>query len=194
MLAMLAQPVSHCGVAALYRPGLAVSADFTGDGVKDHAYIVRSRCGSYVEMVSRGRRFRVRVPTPASDTGPSVRRAANLDKRRGEDLLVSAARSGDTLTYRVVTFAAGRLRLMQMTPRSEPGFVLGHGSSHGEGFACLRPGMMEQIVWGNTPPTIGLRKVYVADGLSWKLVRTTRIRVPKDEFPSQVRSPFARCR
>jgi len=191
---MLAAPPSQCGVPALYRPGRAVSADFTGDGVTDRALVVHSRCGWSVEMISGGRRFQVRVPAPTRDSGPTLRRAANLDNRRGEELLVAAARSGDTITYRVVTYAVGGLRLMQMTPTKKPGFVFGHGSSHGEGFGCLRPGVMEQIGWGNTPPTVGYKQVYVADGLAWKLVRTTRIRVPEDAFPPEVRSPFARCR
>jgi len=51
------------------------------------------------------------------------------------------------MTYRVVTFAKG-LRLMSMKPATEPGFTEGAGGAYGQGFGCVRPGLIEQVSWG----------------------------------------------
>jgi hypothetical protein len=174
-------------------PGGTVSADVTGDGVADRAIVIRSRCGWSVELVSRGRVFRVKIDLPYYFKTPTVRRAGNLDGRSGKELLISTDESGDVMTYRVVTFAKS-LRLMSMKPATKPGFTEGAGGAYGQGFGCVRPGLIEQVSWGQPPPTVGERQLFAARGLSWQLVKTTRFVVRTGVMPFEVRHPFARCR
>jgi len=86
---------------------------------------------------------------------------------------------------------------MRVVPQSmsRSVFVQGGGSGHGEGFGCVRPGVIEQVLWGNTPPTSAFKYVWVARGLSWRLVKRIRFRlgINRRELPPEVRDPFARC-
>jgi hypothetical protein len=194
-VAVSAAPVQHhasCGPLVRYWRGGAVSADVTGDGVADRAFLVRSRCGWSVELVSRGRVFRVTIVLPYYSKTPTVRRAGNLDGRPGKELLVTTDES-DVVTYRVVTFAKG-LRLMSLKTASASGFTEGAGSAYGQGFGCLRPGLIEQISWGRSPPTVGERQLFAARGLSWQLVKTTKFVIRTGVMPVNVRHPFTRCR
>jgi hypothetical protein len=170
-----------------------VSADVTGDGVADRAFLARSACGWSVALVSRGRVFHVTINLPYYFKTPTVRRAGNLDGRSGKELLVSTDESGDVMAYRVVTFAKS-LRLMPMKPATEPGFTEGAGGAYGSGFGCVRPGLIEQVSWGRSPPTVGWRQLFAARGLRWQLVKTTRFVVRTGVMPFDVRHPFARCR
>lgn len=94
----------------------------------------------------------------------------------------------DVVTYRVLAYAGG-LRLMS----TRPGFLQqGEGGSYGAGFACVRPGLMEQVWWGESPPTVGTREFFVARGLTWRLTRVERLRVRM--MPANIRvHPFAAC-
>jgi hypothetical protein len=193
-VAVLAAPVHHhptCGTPARYLRGGTISADMTGDGVADRAYVSRSRCGWSVDLVSGGRVFRVAIRLPYHLRTPTIRRAGNLDGRVGKELLVSTDES-DVVTYRVITFANG-LHLMSMKPLTAR-FTEGAGAAYWQGFACLRPGLIEQVSSGHSPPTVGERQLYLARGLRWQLVKTTRFAVRKGVMPFNVRHPFARCR
>jgi hypothetical protein len=193
-VAVLAAPVHHhptCGTPARYLRGGTISADMTGDGVADRAFLARSRCGWSVELVSGGRVFRVTIRLPYYLRGPTIRRAGDLDGRVGKELLVSTDES-DVVTYRVITFANG-LQLMSMKPLTAR-FTEGAGAAYWQGFACLRPGLIEQISSGHSPPSVGERQLFLVRGLRWQLVKTTRFIVRKGVMPFNVRHPFARCR
>jgi hypothetical protein len=171
--------------------GAAVSVDMTGDGVADRAFRARSRCGWSVELMSGGRVFGVTIRLPYYLRTPTIRRAGNLDGRVGKELLVSTDES-DVVTYRVITFAHG-LHLMSMKPVTASGFTEGAGAAYWQGFACVRPGLIEQISSGRSPPTVGERQLFAARGLRWQLVKTTRFVVRTGVMPFNVRHPFARC-
>jgi hypothetical protein len=181
-----------CGVPARYLSS-ELYADVTGDGVPDRAFLTRSRCGWSVELVAGGRTFQLRIRVPYYMDAPVLRRAGNLDGRPGKELLVTTDRSGDTVTYGVVTFSSG-LHLMSVSPARESVFTEGLGGGYGQGFGCVRPGLIEQISWGRSPPAVGERKLFAAHGLSWQLVKTTKLALRTGVMPPDVRQPFSRCR
>jgi hypothetical protein len=216
LLAVLAAAASPCPVHPATQGHVRSSfvGDVDGDGARDRVFVsvdssARPRCALHlVVRLRRGRALTARLDPPVLEPGvirqlpwPRVAALAEIDRRRGAEIVVTVDEGASTVFLAVFTVRRRRLIRMRL-PGLEQAFPALGSVMHFSGVDCV--GERRSGVVVSTLAERGLKRLLVerrffrAVGTRFRLIRRrTYVFGPNAtlRFPElSDRGPFARCR
>lgn len=197
-----ARPTAYAGAGTL-------KGNIDGDGVDDHVSIVWARkangCRWRMAVRSARRTYLAPLTQPNADTYwstdrlPTLWRLAEIDDRKGSEMLVALDTGASTTAYGIFAIRRGALMRLRVRPSGEfpDAFVTGSSLAGAFGFGCAAPSEMVQTSYGQQRDRfLGNRVFYRLRGNTFYFLRRRGFNLSLAQLrrlPELRQQPFARC-